>query len=445
VIPVMGLLFVVHEWNKKGSLYPKSSYMVIRHKDSHMEEIEERKVPFYRHMIRSIYMSFVSVLQGGYGNPLMTQGARIHLIGFSFFILTLLAVYTANLAAILQFQLIVPQVISLESAIRQNYKICALREVAAITMQNYPKIQPTSFIFDPVDGKPGFYTSIDRQSLVMDSINDDESKREAAANIPHSLRKYCRAALAFDQDLQLEQGSGRHCDKVFVGESVGTLDVGIPLFEDVAKELSYLLVSLKNDGFLQLAISNHTPTDRCAIKAELSILTSGEGGKSLTIAELSGIWIVSFGFAISGLLITFFSYVTSKRKKSSVRSLYRMNQHGERMNRLERDDEWIRQEGIRVHVDQHGHLKWSKQADPSTVRSQVRSTLAERRAKKQLQFEKMQLEYFIPPEAFRSYDLPDDYLDDSTRSTEISESTSEYGATRRKKKKSKSRESWEKL
>ena len=140
VIPVMGLLFIVHEWNQRGSLYRKTTYVVISQQDSAVDEIQERQIPWYRHMVRAIYMAFLSVLQARYNNPLVTQGARIHLIGFSFFILTLLAVYTANLAAILQSQLYIPQVVSIESAVIQGYKICALREIAYIAMQKQTSI-----------------------------------------------------------------------------------------------------------------------------------------------------------------------------------------------------------------------------------------------------------------------------------------------------------------
>jgi hypothetical protein len=206
---VMGLLFIVHEWNQRGSLYRKTTYVVISHKDSAIDEIQGRTIPWYRHMMRSIYMAFLSVLQARYNNPLVTQGARIHLIGFSFFILTLLAVYTANLAAILQFQLFIPHVVSIESAVVQGYKICALREIAYIAMQNKPQLHPTTFIFDPVDGKPGFYTVPDRRSRALAYLDENLAEDETNMKVPHPLRKYCDAALAFDEDLQIGANCGQ--------------------------------------------------------------------------------------------------------------------------------------------------------------------------------------------------------------------------------------------
>jgi hypothetical protein len=433
VIPVMGLLFIVHEWNQRGSLYRKTTYVVISHKDSAVDEIQGRTTPWYRHMMRSIYMAFLSVLQARYNNPLVTQGARIHLIGFSFFILTLLAVYTANLAAILQFQLFIPQVVSIESAVVQGYKICALREIAYIAMQNKPQLHPTTFIFDPVDGKPGFYTVPDRRSRALAYLDENLAEDETNMKVPHPLRKYCHAALAFEEDLQIEQTAGRNCDKVFVGETVGTLDVGIPLFESVSKAMSSLIWKLKNDGYVFKLIANHTPVNTCSQKATVNMADFGAGGKSLNISDLSGIWLVSFGFALFGLLMTLSNHMKKRREKTAVRSLYRVDQHGQRLNRLERDDGWIHEEGVKVFIGHRGHLKWTTNGGLSSNRT-LGSTHEERRVKQKLLTEKMQADYQIPPEAFRSFPVTNDFQDDSTSFTVSSSSGTESIPKHRKKK-----------
>lgn len=433
VIPVMGLIFIVHEWNQRGSLYKKTTYVVISHKDSAIDEIQERTIPWYRHMMRAIYMAFLSVLQARYNNPLVTQGARIHLIGFSFFILTLLAVYTANLAAILQFQLFIPQVVSIESAVVQGYKICALREIAYIAMQNKPQLHPTTFIFDPIDGKPGFYVVPERRSRALAYLDKNLAENETNMKISHPLRKYCHAALVFEEDLQTAQTVGRHCDKVFVGETIGTLDVGIPLFESVSKAMSALIWKLKNDGYVLKLIANHTPANACVQETTVNTADLGAGGKSLNISELSGIWLVSLGFSVFGLLMTLSNNLKRRREKTAVRSLYRVDQHGQRLNRLERDDGWIHEEGVKVFIGHRGHLKWTTDGIASSHRT-LSSTFEERRVKQKLLTEKMQADYQIPAEAFRSFPISDQFHDDSTSFTVSSSSGTESIPKRRKKK-----------
>jgi hypothetical protein len=59
-------------------------------------EIKERKVPIYRHIIRSIYIAFLAVLRQDYLQSVVTYGAMMHLLGISFFILTIIAVYTVR-------------------------------------------------------------------------------------------------------------------------------------------------------------------------------------------------------------------------------------------------------------------------------------------------------------------------------------------------------------
>jgi hypothetical protein len=54
--------------------------------------ITERNVPISEHAGKSIYVTFLSVLQMGWGLSVVSLGAKLHMLGISFFILTLLAV-----------------------------------------------------------------------------------------------------------------------------------------------------------------------------------------------------------------------------------------------------------------------------------------------------------------------------------------------------------------
>lgn len=437
VIPIMGLLFIVHEYNKTGSLYPKSTFVVVTKKDSPVEEIQERAVPIYRHMIRSIYVSFLSVLQSGYDNPIITEGGRIHLIGFAFFILTLLAVYTANLAAILQFQVYKEKIDSLETAVKEAYSICAIRELVHLTLQAYPKITAKNFVPDPIDGLPGFAISPDRQSRVLNFLDTKKAKEQQENDAPYSERIYCHAALSFEQDLQLEWANGRHCDKIIVGDAVGALQVGVPIFEKVSKAMISLLFNLKNDGEILRTLKKSQPNSTCtkvAVSDDSVNEKRGGTGKSLTVPELSGIWFISFGFALFGLILTIFTACHRKRgnTRGRVLSLYRQDQHGERINRLERHDDWVTDEDdVKVSVDHKGRLRsHSSNASGASCASSMhtkRATYEQTYEKKKMEkvlTSKMRAEYTIPASAYRSYPVVEAQFEDSVASSVLSSDSS---------------------
>lgn len=95
VIPLLGGLMVVHEYGHAGSAFPKMESIVeIDDTKGGQQEIKERKVPLYRHIVRSMYIGYLSVLQQNYSQSVVTYGAMLNLLGISFFILTIIAVCT---------------------------------------------------------------------------------------------------------------------------------------------------------------------------------------------------------------------------------------------------------------------------------------------------------------------------------------------------------------
>ena len=88
-IPVMGGLFVWHEYHKPDSLYqPTTSFLVADHEKGDFY-VETRKVPLYQSIGRSAYMAFLSVLTLNYAPSLVSAGSKFHVLGMASFILTL--------------------------------------------------------------------------------------------------------------------------------------------------------------------------------------------------------------------------------------------------------------------------------------------------------------------------------------------------------------------
>lgn len=98
VIPILGGLMVVHEFGHAGSAFPKMESVVEVYKYDQFgaQEVMERKVPVYEHFFRSVYVAYLAVLQQNYSQSVVTYGAMMNLLGISFFILTIIAVYTVS-------------------------------------------------------------------------------------------------------------------------------------------------------------------------------------------------------------------------------------------------------------------------------------------------------------------------------------------------------------
>lgn len=90
---------VVHELAQPGSAYPRDETVLdssLDEQGNSVIEVRERRIPLWRHIARSVYVSFLATLQGGYAQQIVSMGGRLNLIGIGFFILALIAVYTGE-------------------------------------------------------------------------------------------------------------------------------------------------------------------------------------------------------------------------------------------------------------------------------------------------------------------------------------------------------------
>lgn len=83
-----------------------------------------RKLPMWKHCLRAIYAGTLSFFWGSYEATVVTAGGKINLLGLMAFMMMLLAIYTANLAAILTSQTQVLEVSTIQQAIQENHNFC---------------------------------------------------------------------------------------------------------------------------------------------------------------------------------------------------------------------------------------------------------------------------------------------------------------------------------
>lgn len=66
VIPILGALFVLHDYNHPGSAYPEKEDVIVQHNDDRPDELVSQTVPLWRHVGRGIYINLLSVMQQTY-------------------------------------------------------------------------------------------------------------------------------------------------------------------------------------------------------------------------------------------------------------------------------------------------------------------------------------------------------------------------------------------
>jgi hypothetical protein len=91
VIPVMGIIFIIHEYGRPGSAYEVGETEVIQNDDG-TKSVTYTEFSMWSHLGFGLYKSFLSVLQGGYEETVVSTGGFIHLLGVSFLIMTIIAV-----------------------------------------------------------------------------------------------------------------------------------------------------------------------------------------------------------------------------------------------------------------------------------------------------------------------------------------------------------------
>lgn len=170
---------VIHEYNHPGSSYPaKHNVIVKENKRRSIERVEERRVPYYQHITRAIYINLLSVLQQNYVHTVVSYGAMMNLLGISFFILTIIAVCkymmltvcrqlghksrnltscsscytdTANLAAILTQQAQKSSISNLADVMSAKLRICSERKNLETIRALYPEIDDSNLVVDPIE------------------------------------------------------------------------------------------------------------------------------------------------------------------------------------------------------------------------------------------------------------------------------------------------------
>jgi hypothetical protein len=337
VIPTFGLTIWINEYGKRGSVYPREEYIIELHVDDHNRQIidlKSRIVPKPLSVYKAGYITGLSVFSGAYTSPMVSIGGKISLLGLSFFMLTIVAVYTAKLSTLLVADARFGRVYTINSIVKKAQRICALREVMEEILTIYD-LRPEIFLVDPIseggDGKPGFACrKCNGRQRVLDFLDPER----AGAENPGPNATFCHAAIMFEDDLVMIQKSGRHCNKSFVGDILYDQLWGLPIFNGISQELTTFFLKLKIDDVLNKILRNAMPSPSCTgVKVTVESETS-----ALNITQLTGIWIVSLGLgflSLSFICVNRYNQMRQlHRHGCSIHTIYAFDQYGQRISLL---------------------------------------------------------------------------------------------------------------
>ena len=318
-LPVLGALMLFHEYGTPGSAFPEEHEVVTTNTVTGVQKLEAKRIPFRQHVPKALYMSYLSFFNGSYDPVVVTLGGKVNLLAILSFVLLVLAVYTANLAAILTQDASQSPIDSLDEAIKANFNFCASRKVAERIIDLFG-VDPDRIVSDPValggDGKAGFNCpDCGARERIFDFM---KTKSATAASSSQAL--YCNAALASHEDLQVMHRYGMHCNKTVVGDILAFRDFGIPISSDKSAAVMSWLYEMKYEGVLDRHIRQAQPESQCPDN-------EGEEGIALNVEQLMGIWMVVFGFAFLGVLVSLLSPIFCRtRDQWAEQRLYRYDQ-----------------------------------------------------------------------------------------------------------------------
>jgi len=264
-MPLMSFIILYFEYGKSDGAYPST---------------DKKDLPGY--FALSLYEVFQSLF-AGYGGTIVSRAGKAMMIGIGFFNILILATYTANLAAILNTNDLQPQVTSLEEAYERGYRVCGERMELSLVNISFPKLGEM-ILRDPADGLPGF---TDRKH-VLNAMKDEV--------LPEERENFCEIAFTAYEDLAAMQGDQRHCNKTRILDALALEGFGFPINPNYYESLWTIFQTQYNQGTFVKDSKSFHPDNECPnVGASASI--------TLSTQHMSGVWAVTFVFAVAGLIM----------------------------------------------------------------------------------------------------------------------------------------------
>lgn len=265
-MPFMSLIILYFDYGRSDGAFPST---------------DKKDLPGY--IAKSLYEVFLSLFVG-YGGPVVSRAGKAMLLGIGFFNLLIVAVYTANLAATLNFNNLEPKVVSLEDAYAQGYRVCGERASIHLLNTTYPILNEL-MLANPSDGLAGFKS----RSSVLDAMKD--------MVLPEEREMHCEAAIVLKEDIMAMQAEGLHCNKTMIGGSIGIRSFALPISPQYFESVWAIFQDQYNQGVFDNAARRAIPIKECP--------DLNKKGSSVTLSmdQMIGVWLGTFAFAVAGIMM----------------------------------------------------------------------------------------------------------------------------------------------
>jgi hypothetical protein len=184
---------------------------------------------------KSIYFAILGCVSGAIAHRPRSTSARIFMIGYGFFILIVLASFTANTATFLVASADQPLLENLEDAIKQNKKMCVLHSIADSLVDQTPRV--AGILIRKVD-----------MSSLFKGLEDGE----------------CDLLVEPQDSLIWYQSKQKFCDYVSVGKPVLSIPEVFPVRDGLSNSLSWAITDERISGGMAKALMKYPkPVNQC--------------------------------------------------------------------------------------------------------------------------------------------------------------------------------------
>jgi len=224
--------------------------------------------------ISNTYFAWTELVQGADKSDKKTVAQRSLALSWSFFILIIVAAYTANLAAFLGSQSFVFDMENIDDCLNQDCLMCHTTSsvLNSVVESMYPSLRRESY---------------DNVSEALDAMKNG----------------HCDALMLSEYNWNINKMVWRECETTFIGKPLFSFKVGWPISDSIAKSLSFFMSESLDNGEFTRVLDTYTPPQNCNLFTGL-----GEIRRSipqLTVAAMAGpLIILSLGI-VFGLVIKF--------------------------------------------------------------------------------------------------------------------------------------------
>jgi len=225
-------------------------------------------------LMTDIYYAWMELVQGADEIKEKTISQRGLVLAWSFFILIIIAAYTANLAAFLGTDTFNFDVVDIDGCLRSDCLVChtASRLLDESMQKSYPTLRRNGTYDDP-------------NTLITDLENGK-----------------CDTLLLSNFQWKLNADWWKNCEIIKTEEIVTFFKIGWPVVSNFAQTISFFISrSLDNDSF-ERAFDVYAPPEKCAKPLEKS---QEEPTPQITVAAMAGPLIFLLWGMIFGLLVKF--------------------------------------------------------------------------------------------------------------------------------------------